>query len=221
MSETPPDPDPYAGLVVTPEELAASIGGIPTPLSSENRAILGEALLDAQTDVEAYLGRPVVPALYTETDRWAYDGVNWNLVMLGDEPLISIETVTAQTDASGPTGYFTITYLAGIDARTDPVLRPIRRFVLLHAKHSPEVTTWWKKVTKAKGEVRSVSAEGQSVSFAAATLAGSATTGTKPGDLTPGSLPTLASIDRWRVAGRRVYQAPTQASRWPFYGGWW
>lgn len=221
MSQTPPDPDPYAVLVVTPEELAKSIGGLPDPLPEEQRLILADALLDAQTDVEAYLGRPVVPTVYTETDRWSPDGVNWNLVMLGDEPFIETVSVTAQTDMSGPNGYFTIVYRAGIDARTDPVLRPIRRFVMLHAKHSPEVVAYWKKVTKATGEVRSESAEGQSVSYAPASMSGNAQTGVKPGDLTPGSLPTMASLDRWRVAGRRVYQAATLASRWPFYGGPW
>jgi hypothetical protein len=213
-------PADEARLVVQPEELAERIE-IPVPLTAEHRRVLTDALLDAQTDVEGYLGRPVVPSLYTEADRWSYDDVNFNLTMLGDEPLVRIVDVTAQVYDGVLSGYYTVQYLAGIDARTDPVLRPIRRYILLHALNSPEVGRLWKQVTKAKGEVRSVSAEGQSVSFAAATLSGTAATGTKPGDGTPGTLPTLESLDRWRVAGRRVHQAPTMASDWPYSGGRW
>ena len=216
-----PVPLPNA-LVVPAEQLAAKIGGIPVPLSTAHSATLTDALLDAQTDVEAYLGRPVIPTLYTEADRWAYDGANWNLSMLADEPFVGIVSVTPQVVDGVVSPYFTVAYLAGIDARTDPVLRPIRRFVMLHAMNSPDVVRLWKTVTKAVGEVRSESADGQSVSYTAATLSGSATTGTKPGDLTPGSLPTLGSLDRWRVAGRRVYQAPTLASQsWPYGGTNW
>lgn len=222
MTVTPPDPDAMAVLVVSPETLAKKIRGIPTPLSAEHEETLRDAILDAQTDVEAYLGRPIVPTRYIESDRWAYfDGESFNLTMLGDEPLITIENVVAQVIEGQPTGYYTVTYLAGIDARTDSVLRPIRRFVELHAMHSPAIVQWWKVVTKAKGEVRSESAEGQSVSFSPASLSGNAVTGVKPGDFTPGSLPTMASLDRWRVAGRRVHQGPTLASNWPYVGGRW
>ena len=217
-ADLPEDPS----LVVSAESVAVK-AKIPLPLTPEQRETITDAIRDAQADVVAYLGREITPTLGTEYQRWAWAGDEWNLVGLGDEPLIRVVSAVPETDpvTGVPSDYFTVTYLYGIDARTDERLHPIRRYVRLHAMNSPDVVGLWKVVTGAKGEVRSVSAEGQSVSFAAPTLSGSATTGTKPGDLTPGSLPTLASLDRWRLAGRRVHQGPTRSSDWPFHGARW
>lgn len=218
MSTQPVPAD--ADLVVTPEQVALK-ARIPTPLSAESRAVIADAIRDAQADVAAYLGRDsLTPIERVETGLFPF-GDEWDLRGLGDDDLIRVVSAVPETFNGVQTGYFTVTYLCGIDALNDPGLHAIRRYVKAHAMNSPDVVTLWKTVTKAAGEVRSVSAEGQSVSFAAPTLSGSATTGTKPGDLTPGSLPTLASLDRWRLAGRRVYQAPTRVSVWPFSGDRW
>lgn len=202
-------------LVVTPEEVAVK-AGMTLPLSLDDREAVEDAIRDAQADVEAYLGRPLVPTTYVEQDRlpW-HDG--WYLVAAPDEPLIRVLSTVVQLDPvdGAVTDYFTVTYLAGIDARNDPALRPIRRYVLAHAMNSPEFTRMWRTRTDAKGVVKNLSAEGQSVTFATPTLSGSETA-SKPGSGEPGALPTLGSLDRWRVAGRRVHQAPSQMQAWPY-----
>jgi hypothetical protein len=207
--------------VVTPEALATR-AGITTPLTAGQREMVRDAILAAQSDVYSYLGREIMPVTHVETGRWAYES-GWEFDTLGDDPLIAVVSAVAEVDVvSGlPTGYFTLTYTCGINVRDDPTYYPIKRYVIAHALYSPEFTTLWKTSTNAKGEVKSLSAEGQSVSFEEATLSGNTTTGTKPGDLTPGTLPTLASLDRWRVAGRRVHQAASNASEWPFTGRRW
>ena len=212
--DLPDDPD----LVVSAETVAVK-ARFPLPLTASQRQTITEAILDAQADVVAYLGRAITPELRTEEHRWAWEGEEWNLVALGDDPLIRVVSAVPETDpVTGlPGDYFTVTYLAGLDTRHDPALRTIRRYVALHAMNSPEVTALWKVVTNAKGEIRSVSAEGQSVSWAPATLGG----GGKAGSGEPGALPTLASLDRWRVAGRRVHQGKTRTSDWPFSGVPW
>lgn len=202
-------------LVVSPETVAVK-ARIPLPLTDEQRDTLTEAILDAQADVEAYLGQSPVPVLHTQTDAYAYpDG--WDLTVHGDAQVLRVVSAVPVLDVAGdPTDYFTVTYYAGIDARTDPELRAIRRFVVAHAMNSPEVTDLWKVATSTKGEIRSVSAEGQSVSWSPATLGG----GGAAGSGAPGALPTLASLDRWRLAGRRVYQGRTRAGSWPYSLGW-
>lgn len=192
--------------------------GITAP-TAEQTQVAVDAILDAQSDVIAYLGRPITPTTYVEPHRYAYyDG--WILEAAPDEPLIGIVSAVPELDATGAvTDYFTVTYTAGIDARTDPALEPIRRYVRVHALNSPDFTRMWKTATSAQGEIRSVSAEGQSVTFARANL-GAGDTTPKPGSGEPGSLPTLGSLDRWRVAGRRAYQAPTRAlSPWDTWDG--
>lgn len=209
MTVTPAE-DPR--LVVAPVDLLRR-AGITDPTEAQILTAT-DAILDAQADVVAYLGRPITPTTYTETDRFAYyDG--WRLEAAPDEDLIEIVSVTPQLVAGVPTDYFTVTYIAGIDAATDPVLDPIRRYVRVHAMNSPEFTRMWKTATKAEGDVRSLSAEGQSVSFSPPTLGGG---GGKAGSGEPGTLPTLGSLDRWRLAGRRAYQAPSEVRLWPGQG---
>lgn len=205
-------------LIVSPEYLAKR-AKMTLPLSEDDRETIREAILDAQSDVVAYLGRPILPAVRVEANVFPYpDG--WRLNSLGDDDLIGIVSAVAETDpgTGEPNGLFTITYRYGIDARLDEY-RPIRRYVIAHTLNSSEFTTLWSARTKAKGRITSLSAEGQSVGFAKPTL-GREDTG-KPGDLSPGSLPTLASLDYWRLAGRRVHVATTRTSDWPFTGTRW
>jgi hypothetical protein len=212
--DLPDDP----ALVVSAEAVAvkAKMG---LPLSPDQRQTITEAILDAQSDVVAYLGRAITPELRTEYQRWAWSGAEWNLVALGDDDLIRVVSAVPETDpVTGiPSDYFTVTYLAGLEGRTAPDLRPIRRYVALAAMNAPEFVTMWRTATKAKGVVKSLSAEGQSVSFETPTLGG----GGQAGSGMPGALPTIASLDRWRVAGRRVHQGVTRSSDWPFSGARW
>lgn len=200
-------------LVVTPEELASEVG-IPLPLSSGDRSVIEGAIRSAQTDVVAYLGRSITPTLRTESEVFAWpDG--WRLRTLGDEDLVEVVSAVPMVVDGQISDYFTITFRAGLDSRHDPELAPIRRYVIAHAQNLPTFTTLWRARTKAEGIVRSLSAEGQSVSFEPASLGGGSG---RPGDGSPGELPTLASLDRWRLAGRRIHQGPTRAFAGP-YGG--
>jgi hypothetical protein len=211
--DLPEDPT----LAVSPERLAVKVG-IPLQLTSEQREIAVDAIRDAQADVTAYLGRQILPTVGVDTERWPWPR-GWNLTGLGDEPLIRVLGSVPETDENGDlSGYFTVTYLYGLDVVNDPTLRPILRFITAHAMNSTAFTDLWKRVTRTKGEIRSLSAEGQSVSWTPATLGGG---GGKAGDGSPGSLPTLASLDRWRIAGRRVHQGATRTTDWPFTGNRW
>lgn len=211
--DTPENP----ALVVTPESVAVR-AKMPLPLTPEQRETITDAILDAQADVVAYLGRDLLPVEVTETDLWSWGADDtWDFKALGDEPLVRVLRIVAQETGGVPNGYFTVTYLRGLDAAHDAALHPIRRYITAHAMNSPEFTSMWKVATRAQGDVKSLSAEGQSVSFTTPTLGG----GGDAGSGKPGALPTLGSLDRWRLAGRRVHQGPTRASAWPFTGSRW
>lgn len=191
-------------LILSPEALATKIG-VALPLTTERRSTLRDAIVAAQADVCAYLGRDsLVPTQRTETGLWDA-GPEWLLNC--DEDVISIVSTIPEQDLGGaPTGTYTVIYLAGLDAANDPALEPIRRYVIAHAKNQPEVTDLWRVATNTKGRVKTLSAEGQSVTFETPSLGGGGKTGS--GD--PGSLPNIATLDRWRLAGRRVHQATTR-----------
>ncbi len=210
--DLPDDPS----LIISPEVIAAR-AGIPLPLTDDQRETLTEAILDAQSDVSAYLGVPLTPEVFVQRDLWP-DRDQWTLTAHGDLDIVGVLSADPQMFAGAPTGYFTVTYAAGLDARNDSLLRPIRRYVRAHAMNSPEVVRAWKVAVNPSGEIRSLSAEGQSVSFTAPTLGGG--TG-KAGSGEPGTLPTLGSLDQWRVAGRRVHQGPTHYGEWPYTSPRW
>jgi len=206
-------------LVMSPEALAVE-AGMALPLSAAQRQTITGALRDAHADVYAYLGREILPTVKVETGRWPYE-TGWDLEGTGDDPLIRVLSVEAELSPYPPheaTGMFTVTYLAGIDCRL-PEYSPILRYLIAHALNGETFRKMWATSTKAKGEVKSVSAEGQSVTFERPTLG--RTDAGKPGDLLPGSLPAASSMDRWRVRGRRAYQAESRVTDWPFYGVRW
>ncbi len=182
--------------------------------------VLADAITDAQADVEGYLGRVIMPTQFTETGCWAMYG-GYDLIPL-DEPVRSIDTAVAETAGSPPydTGYFTVTYTAGLDC-TEADKRPILRYVTAHAMNDPQVLRVWEQVTGGHGAITSVSAEGQSISYGAVNFGG----GGLAGSGVPGALPSLPSLDRWRRAGRRVFTRKTPigalASPWPYDGGLW
>jgi hypothetical protein len=198
--------------VVSADEVARRLR-LQQPLTEDVRWAIDQAIWDAQADVEAYLGQPVTPTTFIETGLVAWPG-GWQLT---NAPLISIVAVTAETDPDSgvPTGLYTVEYTAGIDAINDPTLAPIRRYVIAHAKYSPEVQLLLAEESPAPARrVASLTAEGQSVTYEA-----DPDTDSQPGSGAPGALPLLSSLDRWRIAGRRVFQRPTDPASigaWPY-----
>lgn len=198
-------------LIVSPETLARK-AKIPLPLSEEDREQIIECIRDAQADVVSYLNRAIMPTAYTETHRYD-DGGQWNLTPL-DDPIIEITSVVPETSNGQPTGYFTITYTAGLNSKDDPALSPIRRYVTAAAMNSPEFTLLWKNATKAKGDIKSVTTEGQSIAYDKPTLGGG-------GKGQAGELPSLDSLFYWKRLS--VFQRRTpHREPWPYSGhsGW-
>lgn len=196
--DLPEDPT----LVVSPEALAVSIQ-LPLPLTDSQREILTQAIKDAQSDVQGYLHRDALtPIEVVEKGLWAV-GDEWNLTT--NDEVIRIVSTEAEYDVDMTAlGTFTVTYLAGIDARTGAVYEPIRRYVRAHAANSPDVTRLWRVVANPTKTIKSSSTEGQSVSYDVPTLGG----GGAAGSGAPGALPVLSSLDRWKL--RRVHVATTQ-----------
>lgn len=206
-----------ADMAVSPETVAVE-AGMTLPLTASQRQVITNAIRDAQTDVSAYLGnRPLFPVERVETGLFPWDE-GWQFDS-GDEEVLKVLEVTAEAVNGTLTGYYTVRYLMGLDTLNDPALRPIVRYVVAHAMNSPSFLRMWRTATNDQGTVRSVSAEGQSISFTPSTFGGAENT--KSGDKTPGALPDLSSLDFWRHAGRRVHQGPTRASAWPYTGSRW
>jgi len=202
-------------LVVSPEELAVKLG-LPLPISVQDRMTLSDAILDAQTDVVAYLGRPILPTLVTERRTWPWPIGGWEL---SQSPVIEIlEEIEILDEDGDPTGYWDIIYRAGLDARSDEQLRPIQRLVLTLAGQSDAAVRMWATTgygsvdTEGSGlgprRVKSISTEGQALSYEYG----------RPGDGgqsagTAGSIGgpiRWVSIDQWRIRGRRVFQRSGQ-----------
>jgi hypothetical protein len=205
-------------LIAQPAEIARRLG-VSQPLEEDDRWLLEAALIDAQADLEAYLGRAVTPRTYVDEHvrRREWPGADeWKLA---NAPIVSITSAVEETDTDGaPTGLYRVTYVAGLDGANDPELEPLRRYVRTHAIYSPGVQAWYRRTAPDLARtVTSVAVEGQSVSWSdnfPSPVPGQQA-GQEAGAARPGSLPTLASCDRWRVAGRRVFQRETPPPRWP------
>lgn len=199
-------------LIVSVSEVARRIG-LQQPLDEDTRWAIEQVIVDAQADVSAYLGRPLTPTTYTETGLvpWmgGYD--------LQHAPVLSIvsETAETDTDTGQPTGLFTVVYTAGIDAATNDEMEPIRRYVRTHAIYAPSLQALVRQVDPdLTRKTTAVSVEGQSITYQDVYASTSG-----PGSGAPGALPVLASLDRWRIAGRRVSRRRTDPSSippWPY-----
>ncbi|WP_431681223.1 hypothetical protein [Kitasatospora sp. KL5] len=180
-------------LIVTAEDVARRLG-YAAPLAADVRERIETAIEDAQDALVAHLGRPLVPAEYTETGVQA-GPEGW---ILHHTPVVTVLSATADPDSrSGPFGVptYTVKYVAGIDARSDPETAPLRLWLRATACHHPVLAD----APIRQRRVSSASVEGQSVTYD--------TTTEPPMLLTP---PDLATTDRWRLRGRRVYQAPVR-----------
>lgn len=186
-------------LAVSVQEVAQR-AKLPLPLTVEARSAIRDALLDAQADVEAYLGRPITPRPVTETGKVPL-GWGWSL---DQQPVTRVLSATPEVDpvTGAPTGTYTVTYLVGLDSRTDPTLAPVRRYVTAAALSAPALLEARHAALGPGARVVrsvSVSPESQSVSYEDVKLTETGAAGSA------GAPPALSSLDRWRVAGRRVF----------------
>jgi hypothetical protein len=204
-----PLPDPV--LIVDPDDIARR-AGLTRPMDSDTQWAVEHAIIDAQADVEAYLGQPITPTETTESGLYPANGGSLTAAttwLLTYAPVVEVVSATAEGVDPWPYGTYTVVYRYGLDAANDPRLGPIRRWVTAAVLSSDAVVGAYEQQNPTTSRVvTSLSAEGQSVSYGATSSPG-ATTGGEPGSGVPGSVPTLASLDQWRVAGRRVFQRRT------------
>ncbi|MFM9647754.1 hypothetical protein ACKI1S_16600 [Streptomyces galilaeus] len=186
------------GLVTSPEAVADDLG-VPLPLTPAQRDALMTAIRKAQSDVEGYLGRSLVPRVVTRTAVTPYWRPSEDLT---DPEAWPFETddvwrVSAYRDRGD--GTYDVDLLVGLDgAAEDPVVR----YVTAHAAESERNRPGG---VGAQGRrVSSVSAEGQSISYESAPTAGQA-----------GALPTIDTLSRLK---RRLWQPLNIPPRppWPY-----
>lgn len=202
---------PTIGLIIQADTVAR-LAGLPRPLDADTQWRVEQAILDAQSDVTAHLGQPITPLVATESGLWPQsaslsltDRRQW---VLCNTPVIEILTAEPETLDPFPVGTYTVSYTYGLNVVTDPQMAPVRRWITASVLASPAVAAIY-AVSDPTGSggrlVNSLSAEGQSVSYGAVKVPAAATAGAA-GSGAPGAVPLLSSLDRWRVARRRVFQ---------------
>lgn len=202
---------PTLGLIIQADTVAR-LAGLPRPLSEEAQWLVEQAILASQEDVVGYLGQPITPLLATENGlypRYATLGLldtrQWALC---NGPIIEILAADPETDTPFPIGSYTVSYTYGLNVVTDPEMGPVQRWIKASVLASPELSALYaaSDTTGAGGRlVNSLSAEGQSVSYGAVKIPAASVAGAA-GSGAPGSVPLLSSLDKWRVAKRRVFQ---------------
>lgn len=213
------DPTLPNPLVVDVDEVAKRCG-LDLPIDSGTSDTIRYAILDAQADVVSYLNRPIVPEVRTARGVWParfggyfgpfedgrrlHDG--W---AIDDDDCTSVISATPEVDpvTGRDRGTFTLTYWAGLDARNDPTLSPIVRFVAAAAMNTPMVLDLWVSL-RPRGQLISVSTDGQTATYNRAWHG----EGTMPGSGAPGVLPTITSLYPWKKAP--VFQRRTPADWW-------
>jgi hypothetical protein len=113
---------------------------------------------------------------------------------------------------------------------TIPTCGPIRRYLTAAALNNYLLLQYAERILGMRGPVDSVSVstEGQSKNVTYGHLGYLPPASRSAGNSMdyPGQLPKLATLDRWRLAGRRVHQAPTAMDPWMrermsgMSGGW-
>jgi hypothetical protein len=177
------------GLVTSPEEVARRLR-LPLPLTTEQREDFTDEIRQAQSDVEGYLARSLVPTLlqlHAVMPRYGVD-------------VYEVDSCTALGD-----GTYDVTLRVGLDGAAE---RPIRRYVAAHASETLRLNGAY-----GQRRVTSVSAEGQSVSYETDAKSGSAAAVSAPAK--PGELPKISSLDRYKWVP--VFSRPkVAAAPWPY-----
>jgi hypothetical protein len=188
------------GLLASPEQIADKLG-VPLPLTAQQREAFRDAIADAQSDVAGYLGRPLVPRPRTLTAVQPFYGFDLNDPRSWPVPDMddAVHVVSYKETADGA---YDVRLLVGLNAAAE---RPIVRYIVAHAvetiRNSPDSGSGGGR------RVTSVSAEGQSISYDSAPVAGQA-----------GALPALDSLAGYRKLVYRPIPV-VAASPWPYGHG--
>jgi hypothetical protein len=182
---------------------------VPLPLTPAQREDFRDKIGKAQSEVAAYLKRPLVPTPKTLRDVSPMpfyeltDPRAWPMPPVDDV----MKVVSYEQNAEG---LYTVRLLIGLDAAVE---KPIVDYVTAHAAARIRNGPGGEK--NGGRRVTSVSAEGQSISYETSPVAGQA-----------GALPTLDSLGDYR---KRLYRpiAVAPATPWPYggrpyrrYGNW-
>lgn len=131
---------------------------VPTPAQLER---ITDAIIDAQDAVEGYLNRSLFPTTVVQVDQSPRAGHPLTSYAAWDYEQYDDDVAVASATETGPDAY-TVTLTIGLDG---PNTRPIVRYVVWHAAESLRLDP---SSGMGKLAVKSVSAEGQSVSYEAA-----------------------------------------------------
>lgn len=177
-------------LLVPVEKVAPWLGLEPATLNDIQTELITDAILDAQSKVTEFLCRPLEPRsetlrglyrdeAYPHTDVRAWPEAE---TVLDDRLKVASYAVNADNAQR-----FDVTFDVGLDVETDPELDAIRRFIRQDAVAGLQGAAALVVLGIAR-EVTSVSAEGQSVSYAK-----------KPSspDAAGGQM-TVGSLRRWK-----------------------
>ncbi|MGL5816655.1 MAG: hypothetical protein ACRCYR_03760 [Phycicoccus sp.] len=145
-------------MVVSVEDVVDMLG-IADP-SAAQEARIEEELLAAHADIEDYLNRPLIPVVVTRAGMWKdprYDEMDWRAwpwaVDDYDDDVVVLDA-TVSSDGS-----WTVELRIGFDGPGTP---GVARYVKSHVR---EALTADPEFTAVGRKVRSVSAEGQSISY--------------------------------------------------------
>lgn len=203
-------PTPEAGYIATIGEVCTRLQVVEADLTDPQRDAIRAALWDAAADVEDALYRPIIPTDKAFTGVTPFPGFaldDWHAwppaYDFDDE--VRVKSRAVQSD-----GTYNITLSVGLDG---PNTAGVRRFVIAAAtnviRESPDVALGNRQVT-------SLSADGQSVSYAQSTTAAAGGDSTRG----PGAAPTIEALKRAHMRRSSGVYARREGSQppWP-YGG--
>ena len=184
-------------LVVNPAVIGRRLG-LPGAPTTEQVERITDAIIDAQDAVITEVNRPLFADIVTRTGLYPNNGhsddlLTWKAWRVNFDDDVTVRSATQDTDGS-----YTVEFLVGLDG---PNERAIVRYVTAHASEQIRLDP---SSGMGKLAVRSVSAEGQSVSYET----------TSSGKEAAGALPTLASLRAFKRYGAFRANRPA-APPWP------
>jgi hypothetical protein len=193
-------------LYVPVAKVAAHLGLDPAALTEVQKEILTDAILDAQGKVAEYLNRPLEPRSETLTGLWRDERYAHSEVRAWPEAVARLDNRLAVTTYAPNSEYaatWDVTFAVGLDVENDPELDPIRRFIRQDAVAGLDGHAAFPGLER---RVKSVSAEGQSLTFEGR--------GASP-DAAGGTL-TVGTLRRWRRYAVGRAPAPRDSRPWPY-----